>query len=142
MSPDHTQRDRHISAVDYVAGQLPAAERQIAEEHLVDCTHCQAAVEAVRQVSSDQPGQNTKAMVGYLADLLVSTVVLVAPVANQLSQPTPPPEPGEEATEQLIFEPLRVLQPRVDPPGNRRGHEGSRPLPPPNHAVAPDPIHH
>ena len=104
---------QHINAVDYASGQLTTAERQEMESHLANCVHCQAAVEAVRQVDAEWSGQTTRALVGYVADLLVSTVVLVAPIATQLSQPPPPPEPHEKTTEPPFFEPLRVLQPHV-----------------------------
>jgi sodium-dependent dicarboxylate transporter 2/3/5 len=104
--------DQHINAVDYVRGQLTTGEREVMDAHLAGCPHCQAAVEAVRKVDAEWSGQNTRALLGYVADLLVSTVVLVAPVANQLSQPPPPPESPETA-ETPFFEPLRVLQPRV-----------------------------
>lgn len=113
MSAVNNNRTQHINAVDYVTGRPTAAERQAMEAHLADCAHCRAAVEAVQQVETDHVGQNTRALLGYVADLLVSTVVLVAPVANQLSQPPPPPKPQETAAEAPFFEPLRVLQPRV-----------------------------
>ena len=64
-------------------------------------------------MEADKVGQNTRALVGYVADMLVSTVVLVAPIANQLSQPLPPQKPQETEVEAPFFEPLRVLQPRV-----------------------------
>lgn len=113
MSAASENREQHINAVDYVTGRPTAAERRAMEAHLADCAHCRAAVEAVRQVDVDPVGQNTRALVGYVADLLVSTVILVAPIANQLAQPPPPPKPQETAAEPLFFEPLRVLQPRV-----------------------------
>ncbi len=113
MSAASENRDPHINAVDYVHGWPTSAERQAMDAHLATCEHCRAAVEAVRQVESDPIGQNTRAMVGYVADLLVSTVLLVAPVANQLAQPAPPSKPQETAAELPFFEPLRVLQPRV-----------------------------
>ncbi len=113
MSSTTENRDQHISAVDYVTGDLTVAERQAIEAHLVGCSHCRAAVEAVQQLEANQVGQNTRALVGYVADLLVSTVVLVAPIANQISQPAPPPEEEEEPEIGPLFEPLRVLQPRV-----------------------------
>ncbi len=104
---------QHINAVDYATGQQTTAEREAVEAHLADCLHCQAAVEAVRQVDAEWSSQNTRALVGYVADLLVSTVVLVAPIASQLSQPPPPPEPNEKTADPPFFEPLRVLQPHV-----------------------------
>jgi sodium-dependent dicarboxylate transporter 2/3/5 len=106
------KQSQHINAVEYVNGGLTTAERLAVETHLAECVHCQAAVEAVRNVEAEWRGQNTRALVGYVADLLVSSVVLVAPVANQLAQP-PPPEPRHETVEAPFFEPLRVLQPRV-----------------------------
>src|SRR5210317_454359 len=105
--------NQHINAVDYVTGWPSISERLAMEEHLAGCDHCQAAVAAVRQVEDDQVGQNTRAIVSYVADLLVSTVILAAPIANQLAQPPPPPEPQEITDESPLFEPLRVLQPRV-----------------------------
>ena len=105
---------RHIAAVDYVNGRLSEDERQAAESHLADCAQCRAAVDAVRQVGNDNIGQNTLTLVNYVADLLASTVVLVAPIANQLSQPAQPSAaPQPEAEPAPFFEPLRVLQPRV-----------------------------
>jgi sodium-dependent dicarboxylate transporter 2/3/5 len=113
MSVASENRGQHIIAVDYVTGQPTATERQAMEAHLAECAHCRVAVEAVRQVEADPISQNTRALVGYVADLLVSTVILVAPIANQLAQPQPPPQPKETAVEPPFFEPLRVLQPRV-----------------------------
>ncbi|MFN2222676.1 MAG: DASS family sodium-coupled anion symporter [Candidatus Promineifilaceae bacterium] len=113
MSVASPNRERHITAADYVAGRLTEAERQAADAHLATCRQCQAAVEAVRQVEPPAAGQNTQALVNYVVDLLASAVVLVAPIANQLSEPPPPraKEPEEEPAP--FFEPLRVLQPRV-----------------------------
>ena len=79
------------------------AERQAMEAHLATCAHCQAAVEAVRQVEADQVSQNTRALVGYVADLLVSAVILVAPIANQIAQPPPTSEPQEAAAERRFL---------------------------------------
>lgn len=112
-------RNQHINAVDYVAGRPTPSERQAMDAHLANCARCQAAVEAVRQVEDDGVSQNTRALVGYVADLLVSTVVLVAPIANQLSQPAPPPEPQEEPGLPPLFEPLRVLTPQVAAGANK-----------------------
>ena len=106
-------KDQHINAVEYVAGRPTQAERQVMDAHLAGCVHCQAAIDAVRQVDAERVGRNTQALVGYVADMLVSTVVLVAPIANRLSQPPPPPIEQEEAAEPPFFEPLRVLQPRI-----------------------------
>jgi sodium-dependent dicarboxylate transporter 2/3/5 len=113
MSPAGDNPERHISAVDYAAGHLLEVERQAAETHLADCVQCRAAVDAVRQLDADNVSQNTQVLVNYVADLLASTVMLVAPIANQLSQP-PPPKPSQlEPEPPPFFEPLRVLQPRV-----------------------------
>ena len=113
MSAGGGNQDQHINAVVYVTGRLTSSERQSMEAHLAGCAHCRAAVDAVQQLEADHGDQNTRALINYVADLLVSTVVLVAPIANQLAQPAPPPEPQEAATEQPVFEPLRVLQPRI-----------------------------
>ena len=113
MSSAGNTPEQHIVAADYVAGNLSEAERQVAEAHLAGCAQCQTAVDAVRQLEAGNASQNTRALVNYVADLLASTVMLVAPVANQLSQP-PPPKPLEPEVEPApFFEPLRVLQPRV-----------------------------
>ncbi|MFN2188627.1 MAG: DASS family sodium-coupled anion symporter [Candidatus Promineifilaceae bacterium] len=111
--------DQHINAVDYVTGRPTSAERQAMETHLADCAHCQAAVEAVSNVEANQVGQNTRALVGYVAGMLVSTIMLVAPIANQLTQPLPPSEPEDAAFEKPFFEPLRVLQPRITARANK-----------------------
>ena len=110
---------QHINAVDFVIGQQTLGDRQAIEAHLAECAHCQAAVESVRRVEADMAGQNTRALVGYVADLLVSTVVLVAPIANQFSQPVQPPEVQETEVETPLFEPLRVLTPRVAASANK-----------------------
>ena len=80
-------RNEHISAVDFVAGQLSPAELQEAEEHLVVCDLCQAAVKAVQQVDVDPVRQNTQVLMGFLADMLVGSVVLIAPLSNLLETP-------------------------------------------------------
>jgi solute carrier family 13 (sodium-dependent dicarboxylate transporter), member 2/3/5 len=113
MSPTGDNSAQHIAAVDYVAGHLPEAQRQLAETHLAGCAQCQAAVDAVRQLEAENVSQNTRVLVNYVADLLASTVMLVAPVANQLSLPPPPEPPPLEVEPAPFFEPLRVLQPRV-----------------------------
>jgi len=119
MNPVSEDQNRHINAVDYVTGRPATAERQAMEAHLATCAHCQAAVGAVRQVEADQVSQNTRALVSYVADLLVSTVTLFAPVANQIAQPLPSSEPQEETAELPFFEPLRVLQPQVAAGANK-----------------------
>jgi sodium-dependent dicarboxylate transporter 2/3/5 len=113
MTMASESQEQHINAVDYVTGRRSASERQAMEAHLAGCAHCKAAVEAVREVEAGQAGQNTRAILGYVADLLVGTVVLVAPLANQLAEPPPTREPEEAGAEEILFEPLRVLQPRV-----------------------------
>jgi sodium-dependent dicarboxylate transporter 2/3/5 len=113
MSINCENQSQHINAVDYVTGQPTTAERQAVEAHLVGCVDCQAAVKAVQQLKTDQIGQNTQTLVSFVADLLVSTVILIVPVANQLAKPPQPQEPDDEPAESSFFEPLRVLQPRV-----------------------------
>ena len=113
MSINCENQSQHINAVDYVTGQPTTAERQAVEAHLVGCVDCQAAVKAVQQLKTDQIGQNTQTLVSFVADLLVSTVILIVPVANQLAKPPQPQEPDDEPAELSFFEPLRVLQPRV-----------------------------
>lgn len=119
MSAMGNNQEQHINAVAYVTGQITAGERQAMELHLAGCVHCQAAVKAVQQVEAGQVGANTQALIGYVANFLVSTVALVAPIANQLAQPPPPPEPMAAAAEPPLYEPLRVLQPRVFAGANR-----------------------
>ena len=106
--------NQHINAVEYVAGRLSPAEQQEAEEHLVICTRCQAAVEAVQRVDADTFGQNTQVLIGFLADMLVGSIMLVAPMTRLLEKSSAPDEPEQEpAASRIFFEPLRVLQPRV-----------------------------
>ncbi len=114
MSVGRDQTEHHISAADYVTGRMTAAERQAAESHLATCVYCRAAVDAIQEMEGSPTNQNTRALFGYMADLLVSTVTLLAPVVNQLSPPPPPPaEPQEFVIEIPFMEPLRVLRPRI-----------------------------
>jgi len=113
MSPAGNHPEQHIAAADYVAGNLSEAEHEVAETHLASCEQCRAAVDAVRQLKTSNANQNTRVLFNYVADLLASTVILVAPIANQLSQPPPPESPPLEVEPAPFFEPLRVLQPRV-----------------------------
>ncbi|MDX1435688.1 MAG: DASS family sodium-coupled anion symporter [Anaerolineales bacterium] len=113
MAQSRPDPDSHVNAVAFASGQLPEDEHLAAEAHLAGCQQCRAAVEAVREVAASQEDPNTRAVVSFVADLLVSTVVLIAPVANQLSQPAPSAKKDRVPTEPLFFEPLRVLQPRI-----------------------------
>ncbi len=103
----------HINAVDFATGRITSEERLAMESHLASCTYCQAAVKAVQQGEPNHVSQNSQALIGFVADLLVSTVILVAPIANQLAKPSQPPEPEEPAVKISFIEPLRVLQPHV-----------------------------
>jgi sodium-dependent dicarboxylate transporter 2/3/5 len=58
-------------------------------------------------------GQNTAAVAGFLANLLEGTVALLAPSLRQLPAWSPAPAAAEVSAEQLIYEPLRVMGPRV-----------------------------
>ena len=58
-------------------------------------------------------GQNTAAVAGFLANLLEGTVALLAPSLRQLPAWSPAPAAVEISAEQLIYEPLRVMGPRV-----------------------------
>ena len=113
MSINSENQSQHINAVDYVTGQPTTAECQTMEAHLAGCVDCQAAVKAVQKLKTDQIGQNTQALVGFVADLLVSAVILVAPIANQLAKPPQPPENQKPLAEKPFLQPLRVLQPHV-----------------------------
>ena len=105
---------QHINAVEYATGQIKSTEeRQAIESHLADCAHCQAAVNAARAVDSDRASQNSQALISFVADFLVSTVTLIAPIVNQLAPPSPQSESAEPAINIPFIEPLRVLQPHV-----------------------------
>ena len=57
---------------------------------------------------------------GFLADMLVGSVVLIAPLSNLLEKSSTPGEQEEEpGINQSLFEPLRVLQPRMVTGANR-----------------------
>lgn len=58
-------------------------------------------------------GQNTAAVAGFLANLLEGAVALLAPSLRQLPAWSPAPTAAEIPAEQLLYEPLRVLGPRV-----------------------------
>ena len=105
--------DHHINVVDFATGQITAEERQVMESHLAGCVHCQTAVKAVQRGEPNNIHQNSQALIGFVADLLVSTVVLIAPIANQLAKPSHHPEPEEPAIKIPFIEPLRVLQPHL-----------------------------
>jgi sodium-dependent dicarboxylate transporter 2/3/5 len=112
MSPEFENKEQHINVVDYVTGRPTLEEKRQMEEHLETCDHCQAAVEAVRKVEAEEIGQNAQALVGFMADFLVSTITMVAPIANQISTPARKTAPQPVVEEEPFFEPLRVMQPR------------------------------
>lgn len=58
-------------------------------------------------------GQNAAAVAGFLANLLEGAVALLAPSLRQLPAWSPAPTAAEIPAEQLLYEPLRVLGPRV-----------------------------
>lgn len=58
-------------------------------------------------------GQNAAAVAGFLANLLEGTVALLAPSLRQLPAWSPAPTAAEIPVEELLYEPLRVLGPRV-----------------------------
>jgi sodium-dependent dicarboxylate transporter 2/3/5 len=120
MSSFMDNGNQHINAVDYVAGHLSLSEQREMEGHLAVCTRCQAAVEAVQRVEAGPIGQNTQVLVGFLADMLVGSVMLVAPMTSLLEKSSAPDDIEQEpAASRIFFEPLRVLQPRVITGANR-----------------------
>lgn len=103
----------HIVVADYVAGQLSDPDRQKAERHLTDCDRCQAAVKAVRQTTAHQPpGDRISALVEFAARLVLGSVTLLALPLRRVRYNTPTGAPAAEI-KRPVFEPLRVLQPRV-----------------------------
>lgn len=103
----------HIVVADYVAGQLSETDRQKAERHLTDCDRCQVAVEAVRQTTARQPsGDRSSALVEFAVRLVLGSINLLAPPLRRLRYNAPASPPAAEI-ERPVFEPLRVLQPRV-----------------------------
>lgn len=111
MTGDRTSR--HIVAADYVAGRLSAETQQKAADHLAQCPQCQAAVEAARRVTAQQISRETLfTLVNFTTRLLLGGATMLAPPLRQLPDgrlPTPAPL----KIERTVFEPLRVLQPRV-----------------------------
>jgi sodium-dependent dicarboxylate transporter 2/3/5 len=103
----------HIVPADYVAGRLPPERRQAAEEHLAYCEECQAAVEAAQQVYQAQRlTHTTRTFLNFAARVVQGSATMLVPSLRRLSF-EPPPSMPETRAERPVFEPLRVLQPRI-----------------------------
>jgi sodium-dependent dicarboxylate transporter 2/3/5 len=108
-----TTAAHHIVVTDYVTGQLTAVEQEAAVQHLADCDQCRAAVAAAQQVHQQQRARQTSSV------FLDFTLHMVAGGAKMLIAPlrhlavAPPVSELEVEAERPVFEPLRVLQPRV-----------------------------
>lgn len=103
----------HIAAVDYVRGRFTADEQAKADEHLKTCSECRSAVEAVRRSRQNERVQRqSTVLLSFVARLVEGGAsMLGAPLRSINYQP----EPGyiEEEQEQVKFEPLRVLTPKI-----------------------------
>jgi sodium-dependent dicarboxylate transporter 2/3/5 len=103
----------HIVPADYVAGRLLPERRPAAEEHLAYCEECRAAVEAAQQVYQAQRLTNTtRTFLNFTARMVQGSATMLVPALRRLSFEPPPPMPQARA-ERPVFEPLRVLQPRI-----------------------------
>lgn len=103
----------HITAVDYVRGRLPPEEQKKAEAHLKDCKDCRSAVEAVKRSRQDRRLRNqSNVLIGFVGQLMKGGASLLgAPLRSINYQPEQ--SQIEEEQEQVKFEPLRVLTPKI-----------------------------
>jgi len=103
----------HIVAADYITGELTAAARQSAEQHLSRCAACRAAVEAARMAhASERASQLTATLLNFVGRALTGGAMMLAPSLRLLPGRAAKPEEKVER-EAPRFEPLRVLLPRV-----------------------------
>ncbi|MBL6965725.1 MAG: DASS family sodium-coupled anion symporter [Anaerolineales bacterium] len=102
----------HLVAVDYVNGRMSPAERTQAEAHIADCGQCQAAVRAVEQAQAVQQTNETSiALTNFVFRIWQGSASMVAPLLRQVSFNST--QKTDEPEKLPVFEPLRVLQPRV-----------------------------
>ncbi len=103
----------HIVAADYVAGRLSPAEYSAAQEHQLHCAPCRAAIEAAQTAHAQQQAQNlATTLLNFTLRTLVGGAKMLAPSLRLLPQK---PAVNEQASgkELQVFEPLRVMLPRV-----------------------------
>jgi Anti-sigma-K factor rskA len=129
VAPVLSDRDielAHPEAFDFVAGNLPAAERAGFNRHLVGCRYCQGVVSEYTEI-----GQIIKTLPPHVepsADLEERTVAgMVAALAGQPGGPGPAPHSDDEAVTQL--HPVPRPQPPAEDQTRFRPPAGDQPAP-------------
>ncbi|HEY5572325.1 MAG TPA: DASS family sodium-coupled anion symporter [Anaerolineales bacterium] len=103
----------HIVATAYASGEMPAEERQRAEQHLTHCPECRRAVEAVRKEQAQgQEAATSDILLKFTLNMLRGSFSILAPPLKAIPYETRKVFPVQD-TKLLSLEPLRVLQPRV-----------------------------
>ena len=103
----------HIVATAYASGEMPAEERQRAEQHLSACPECRRAVEAVRKEQAQgQEAATSDILLKFTLNMLRGSFSILAPPLKAIPYETRKVFPVQD-TKLLSLEPLRVLQPRV-----------------------------
>lgn len=104
-------KDRHIRVRDYVDGKLTPEAAREAEEHLIQCSRCRQAIEALqRRRAAGRKGGGPASILGrFVREVLRGELVIVEPLLTSLKLGRRPPPTEEEG----MAEPLRVLRPKV-----------------------------
>lgn len=103
----------HIVAADYVAGRLSPAEYSAAQEHQSHCEQCRAAIAAAQTVHGRQQANDlATTLLNFTMRTLLGGAKMLAPSLRLLPH-RPVIEKQASGEERPIFEPLRVLLPRV-----------------------------
>lgn len=103
----------HIVATAYASGEMPAEERQRAEQHLIHCAECRRAVEAVRKGQAQgQEAAASDILLNFTLNILRGSVSILTPPLKEIPYENRKVFPVRDAIP-LSLEPLRVLQPRV-----------------------------
>lgn len=103
----------HINATDYAAGRFSPAELSAAREHLLQCALCHAASEAAQVAHArQQANELATAIINFALRAMLGSGKLFAPSLGLL--PHRKAAEAQTMEEELpVFEPLRVLLPRV-----------------------------
>ena len=104
---------KHIVAADYVAGRLSPAEHSAAREHQTHCAQCRAAIAAAQIAQGRQQAKDlATAILNFTLRTVIGGAKMLAPSLRLLPHR---PVAEEKAPDEVapVFEPLRVLLPRV-----------------------------
>ncbi len=107
------EQAEHIVAADFVAGRLPPAGYRAAQEHQLHCEPCRAAIAAAQTVYGQQQATDlATTLLNFTMRTILGGAKMLAPSLRLLPQ-RPAIEEQASGEDTPVFEPLRVLLPRV-----------------------------